>query len=75
MPTFDDYFEKIVVNEKFALYISEILNPKDVAPLLCAGIISSSPLRHWKIDKGSHIEVVGLIGLRHMVLKVVKGLG
>jgi uncharacterized zinc-type alcohol dehydrogenase-like protein len=75
MPTFGGYSEKIIVNEKFVLHIPEGLDPKGAAPLLCAGITTWSPLRHWRIGKGSNVGVIGLGGLGHMALKLAKGLG
>lgn len=74
MPTFGGYSEKIIVNEKFVLHIPEGLDPKGSAPLLCAGITTWSPLRHWRIGKGSNVGVIGLGGLGHMALKLAKGL-
>lgn len=75
MPTFGGYSEKIIVNEKFVLLIPKDLDPKGAAPLLCAGITTWSPLRHWKIGKGSNVGVIGLGGLGHMALKLAKALG
>jgi alcohol dehydrogenase (NADP+) len=75
MPTFGGYSEKIIVNEKFVLHIPEGLDPKGAAPLLCAGITTWSPLRHWRIGKESNVGVIGLGGLGHMALKLAKGLG
>lgn len=75
MPTFGGYSEKIIVSEKFVLHIPKNLDPKGVAPLLCAGITTWSPLRHWKIGKGSNVGVIGLGGLGHMALKLAKALG
>lgn len=73
--TFGGYSEKIIVSDKFVLKIPEGLDLKGAAPLLCAGITTWSPLRHWKIDKDSHVAVVGLGGLGHMALKLAKALG
>jgi len=73
--TFGGYSEKVVVDEHFVLHIPENLDLKAVAPLLCAGITTWSPLRHWKVGKGSKIAVVGLGGLGHMAIKLAKGLG
>ncbi|MEP6897204.1 MAG: NAD(P)-dependent alcohol dehydrogenase, partial [Rhodanobacter sp.] len=69
------YSERIVVSHKFVVTISDKLDPKSAAPLLCAGITTWSPLRHWKIGKGSKVAVVGLGGLGHMGLKFAKALG
>lgn len=73
--TFGGYSEKIVVEEHFVLKVPTNLNLAAVAPLLCAGITTWSPLRHWKVGKGSKVAVVGLGGLGHMAIKLAKGLG
>ncbi|MDE2154563.1 MAG: NAD(P)-dependent alcohol dehydrogenase [Xanthomonadaceae bacterium] len=73
--TFGGYSERIVVSDKFVLHIPATLDPKSAAPLLCAGITTWSPLRHWKVGKGSKVAVVGLGGLGHMGLKFAKALG
>jgi uncharacterized zinc-type alcohol dehydrogenase-like protein len=73
--TFGGYSEKIVVSDKFVVKIPDGLNPKAAAPLLCAGITTWSPLRHWKVGEGSNVAVVGLGGLGHMGLKLAKALG
>ena len=75
MPTFGGYSERIVVSDKFVLSIPDGLDLKGAAPLLCAGITTWSPLRHWHVGKGSKVAVVGLGGLGHMALKLAKGLG
>jgi uncharacterized zinc-type alcohol dehydrogenase-like protein len=74
-PTFGGYSKRIVVNEKFVLRIPEGLDPAGAAPLLCAGITTWSPLRHWNIGPGSKVAVVGLGGLGHMALKLARALG
>lgn len=68
-PTYGGYSNTIVVNEDFVLHISEKLDLAAVAPLLCAGITTYSPLRHWKVGKGHKLGVVGLGGLGHMAVK------
>jgi len=75
MPTYGGYSEKIVVSDKFVLKIPDGLDLKGAAPLLCAGITTWSPLRHWKVGKGSMVAVIGLGGLGHMALKLAKALG
>ena len=75
MPTYGGYSEKIVVTEKFVLKVPDGLDLKGAAPLLCAGITTWSPLRHWKVEKGSKVAVIGLGGLGHMALKLAKALG
>ncbi|MBX7144041.1 MAG: NAD(P)-dependent alcohol dehydrogenase [Oligoflexia bacterium] len=73
--TYGGYSEKIVVNEKFALHISEKLNLAGTAPLLCAGITLYSPLKHWKAGPGKKVGIVGLGGLGHMGVKLSHALG
>jgi len=74
-PTLGGYSEKIVVDEHFVLKVPANLDLAATAPLLCAGITTWSPLRHWKVGKGSKVAVVGLGGLGHMAIKLAKGLG
>ncbi len=73
--TFGGYSQSIVVDEHFVLKIPSNLDLAAVAPLLCAGITTWSPLRHWKVGKGSKVAVIGLGGLGHMGIKLAKGLG
>jgi len=73
--TFGGYSEKVVVDEHFVLKVPSNLDLAAVAPLLCAGITTWSPLRHWNVGKGSKVAVVGLGGLGHMAIKLAKGLG
>lgn len=73
--TFGGYSEKIIVDENFVLTIPENLDLKAVAPLLCAGITTWSPLKHWNVKEGSKVAVIGLGGLGHMAIKLAKGLG
>lgn len=75
MPTYGGYSERIVVSDKFVVKVPENLDPAAAAPLLCAGITTWSPLRHWKVGPGSKVAVVGLGGLGHMALKLAKALG
>lgn len=73
--TYGGYSERIVVSDKFVLRVPDGLDPKAAAPLLCAGITTWSPLRHWNIGKGHKVAVIGLGGLGHMGLKFAKALG
>lgn len=68
-PTYGGYSSQIVVDEGYLLRVSPSLDLRGVAPLLCAGITTYSPLRHWKIGKGHKIGIVGLGGLGHMGVK------
>jgi alcohol dehydrogenase (NADP+) len=69
LPTYGGYSNNIVVHKDFALHISEKLSLAAVAPLLCAGITTYSPLRHWKVGKGHKLAVLGLGVLGHMAVK------
>ena len=69
------YSSQVVVDEAFTLHISDKLDPAAAAPLLCAGITTYSPLKHWKVGKGSKVGVVGLGGLGHMALKLAHAFG
>ncbi|WP_267402152.1 MULTISPECIES: NAD(P)-dependent alcohol dehydrogenase [unclassified Chryseobacterium] len=73
--TFGGYSQKVVVDEGFVLSVPENLDLAAVAPLLCAGITTWSPLRHWNVGPNSKVAVVGLGGLGHMAIKLAKGLG
>lgn len=74
-PTYGGYSNTIVVHEDFVLHIPESLDLAATAPLLCAGITTYSPLRHWKVGKGHKLAVVGLGGLGHMGVKFGVALG
>ncbi|HEX9514032.1 MAG TPA: NAD(P)-dependent alcohol dehydrogenase [Puia sp.] len=69
VPTYGGYSNTIVVHEDFVLHISDKLSLPAVAPLLCAGITTYSPLKHWKVGKGHKLAVLGLGGLGHMAVK------
>ncbi|UAB82758.1 NAD(P)-dependent alcohol dehydrogenase [Zunongwangia sp. SCSIO 43204] len=73
--TFGGYSEKIVVDQKFVLNVPENLDTKGVAPLLCAGITTWSPLRNWNVKEGDKVGVIGLGGLGHMGIKFAHALG
>jgi uncharacterized zinc-type alcohol dehydrogenase-like protein len=73
--TFGGYSEQIVVEERFVVKIPARLDLKAVAPLLCAGITTYSPLRHWKVGPVSKVGVIGLGGLGHMGIKFAKAFG
>ena len=74
-PTYGGYSQSIVVNKDFVLSISDKLDEKAVAPLLCAGITTYSPLKHWSISKGDKVGVIGLGGLGHMGIKFAHAMG
>jgi uncharacterized zinc-type alcohol dehydrogenase-like protein len=73
--TFGGYSDSIVVDEAFVLRIANGLDPAGAAPLLCAGITTYSPLRHWSVREGHKIGVVGLGGLGHMGVKLAAAMG
>ena len=73
--TFGGYSESIVVDEDFVLRIPANLDPAGAAPLLCAGITTYSPLKHWEVGPGKKVGVVGLGGLGHMGVKIAHALG
>lgn len=74
-PTQGGYSRQIVVDENYVLRIPSALSPAGAAPLLCAGITTYSPLRHWGVGKYHKLAVVGLGGLGHMAIKIAKALG
>lgn len=74
-PTYGGYSDHIVTNEDFVLRVSDKLPLEGVAPLLCAGITTYSPLRHWKVGKGHKVAVLGLGGLGHMAVKFAASFG
>ena len=73
--TYGGYSESIVVDENFVLRLPKNLDLAATAPLLCAGITTYSPLRHWKVGPGKKVGVVGLGGLGHMGVKLAKAMG
>ncbi|WP_262149184.1 NAD(P)-dependent alcohol dehydrogenase [Chryseobacterium foetidum] len=73
--TFGGYSQKVVVDAGHVLKVPANLDLAAVAPLLCAGITTWSPLRHWNVGKDSKVAVIGLGGLGHMAIKLAKGLG
>jgi uncharacterized zinc-type alcohol dehydrogenase-like protein len=73
--TYGGYSDSIVVKEHFVLRVPSNLNLAGVAPLLCAGITTYSPMRHWGVMKGKKAGVVGLGGLGHMAVKFAHALG
>jgi uncharacterized zinc-type alcohol dehydrogenase-like protein len=74
-PTYGGYSTRIVVDERFVLRVTDQSSLDGVAPLLCAGITTYSPLRHWNAGKGTRVGVVGLGGLGHMAVKIAAAMG
>ena len=73
--TYGGYSESIVVDERFVLRVPQNLELAGVGPLLCAGITTYSPLRHWGVTQGKKVGVVGLGGLGHMAVKLAHAFG
>ena len=73
--TFGGYSDNIVVRQDFVLHIAPGQNLAAVAPLLCAGITTYSPLKHWKVGPGQKVGIVGLGGLGHMGVKIAHAMG
>ena len=73
--TYGGYSKQIVAHEDFILRIPEHLPLEGIAPLLCAGITTYSPLRHWKVGKGDKVGILGLGGLGHMGVKLAASMG
>lgn len=73
--TFGGYSERITVDENYVLRVPENLDAKAAAPLLCAGITLYSPLRHWNVQPGQKVGIVGLGGLGHMGVKLASAMG
>jgi uncharacterized zinc-type alcohol dehydrogenase-like protein len=74
-PTFGGYSSHIVVDQNYTLKVSPKLALEKVAPLLCAGITTYSPLRHWGVKSGHQVAVLGLGGLGHMAVKLASSFG
>ena len=73
--TYGGYSDSVVVDERFVLHVPANLDLAGAAPLLCAGITTYSPMRHWGVTKGKKVGVVGLGGLGHMGVKFAHALG
>jgi len=75
LQTFGGYSQSVVVDEDFVLRVPENLDLAATAPLLCAGITTYSPLRHWNVGPGKRVGVVGIGGLGHMAIKLAHAMG
>src|ERR1700688_307775 len=73
--TYGGYSDSMVVDQRFVLHVPSNLSPAGAAPLLCAGITTYSPMRHWGVSKGKKVGIVGLGGLGHMGVKIAHALG
>lgn len=74
-PTYGGYSKSIVVDENYVLRVPDGQNLAKVAPLLCAGITTYSPLKHWNVGQGSKVGIVGLGGLGHMAVQLAHAMG
>lgn len=73
--TYGGFSETIVTDENFVLHLPENLDPASAAPLLCAGITDYSPLKHWNVEVGKRVGIIGLGGLGHLAIKMAKAMG
>ena len=73
--TYGGYSTHMVVREAFGLRIPEAIDPRDAGPILCAGITTYSPMRHWQLERGQTLGVAGIGGLGHMAVQIGKALG
>lgn len=73
--TFGGYSTNVVVKESFVLRIPAALDIKAAAPILCAGVTTYSPMKHWKVGPGQRVGVVGIGGLGHMAVQIARALG
>jgi uncharacterized zinc-type alcohol dehydrogenase-like protein len=74
-PTYGGYSRQIVVKDRFVVHIPESLKLQDAAPLLCAGITTYVPLRHWGVGEGTKVAVVGMGGLGHVAVQIAAAMG
>jgi uncharacterized zinc-type alcohol dehydrogenase-like protein len=74
-PTYGGYSRRIVVKDRFVVSIPENLELQDAAPLLCAGITTYVPLKHWRVGEGSKVAIVGMGGLGHVAVQIAAAMG
>jgi uncharacterized zinc-type alcohol dehydrogenase-like protein len=74
-PTYGGYSQQVVVSDRFVVSIPASLELADAAPLLCAGITTYVPLKHWKIGKGTKVAIIGMGGLGHVAVQIAAALG
>jgi uncharacterized zinc-type alcohol dehydrogenase-like protein len=74
-PTYGGYSRQIVVKDRFVVHIPESLTLQDAAPLLCAGITTYVPLKHWGVGEGTKVAVVGMGGLGHVGVQIAAAMG
>lgn len=73
--TYGGYATGIIVREEFVLRIPDVISPAEAAPILCAGVTTYSPMKHWNLKKGQSLGVAGIGGLGHMAVQIGKALG
>jgi alcohol dehydrogenase (NADP+) len=74
-PTFGGYSQQIVVSERFVVSIPDSLELQDAAPLLCAGITTYVPLKHWHVGEGTKVAIIGMGGLGHVAVQIAAAMG
>jgi uncharacterized zinc-type alcohol dehydrogenase-like protein len=74
-PTYGGYSRQIVVDERFVVNVPDAIELADAAPLLCAGITTYSPLKHWNVGEGMNVAIVGMGGLGHVAVQIAAALG
>ncbi len=74
-PTYGGYSRQVVVDDRFVVNIPDSLELQDAAPLLCAGITTYSPLKHWKVGEGMKVAIVGMGGLGHVAVQIAAAMG
>jgi len=74
-PTFGGYSQQIVVKDRFVVNIPDSLELQDAAPLLCAGITTYVPLKHWHVGEGTKLAVIGMGGLGHVAVQIAAAMG
>ncbi len=74
-PTYGGYSRRIVVKDRFVVHIPEVIELQDAAPLLCAGITTYVPLKHWKAGPGTKVAIIGMGGLGHVAVQIAAAMG
>ena len=74
-PTYGGYSQQVVVDERFVVSVPDSLELQDAAPLLCAGITTYSPLKHWHVGEGTKVAIVGMGGLGHVAVQIAAAMG
>ncbi len=74
-PTYGGYSRQIVVKDRFVVHIPDVMELQEAAPLLCAGITTYVPLKHWKVGQGTRVAVIGMGGLGHVGVQIAAAMG